>query len=205
MSFLYDQWLRLFSWLTKDSAAHSTALLVLITAWYAVLTSRMSRAMERQTRALVQPVLHLKVCTQKDDPYPKGSFTISNVGTQPAMLLDIELFCRYNGKSETENYSLWDQHILSPGRELEPLFDFTDHFTKRGTTLWSPGWVSYQLKVTASDLSKTVALTYRNLPVLAVTNMDSGIPLLVRWRYFKRSARWKWQAFKRSVSNPFKR
>jgi hypothetical protein len=68
MSFLYDYWLRLFSWLTKDSAAHSTALLVFITAWYAVLTYRMSRAMERQTRAMVQPVLHLEICTQPDDP-----------------------------------------------------------------------------------------------------------------------------------------
>jgi hypothetical protein len=205
MSLLYDYWLRLFSWLTKDSAAHSTALLVFITAWYAVLTYRMSRAMARQTRAMVQPVLHLEICKEHGDAYPRGGFIVRNLGTQPAMLLDTELYCNYNGKNTTEKFSLWDEHILPPGKQLEPVFNFTDHFRQRDTTAWSKGWDSYQLKVTASDLSKTVALTYKNLPVLAVTTIDTGIPVAVRWRYFKRSIGWKWQALKRTIKDRFNR
>jgi hypothetical protein len=93
---------------------------------------------------------------------PKGSFIIRNVFTQPVMLLDRELYCNYNGRNRTQQYDLWDQHILPPGGQLEPIFDYTGYFTKTGIRVWSPGWESYQRKVTASDLSKTVALTYKS-------------------------------------------
>jgi hypothetical protein len=49
---------------------------------------------------------------------------------------------------------------------------------------WSPEFLSYSLEVVASDLSKQVILTYLNLPVWAIVNVQRGAPLSVHWRYF---------------------
>jgi hypothetical protein len=94
------------------------------------------------------------------------------------------------GRHHTDRYELWDEHILPPGQQLRPVFDFANHFKSQGVTVWSSGWQSYELRVTASDLSKSVVLTYSNLPVLAVSNVKSGLPWRIRWRYAKRSLRW---------------
>jgi hypothetical protein len=95
---------------------------------------------------------------------------------------------------ETISIMMWTAHIEEPPEgELQPIFDFTRQFEKMGARTWNAGWMSYQLRVTASDLSKSVVLTYSNLPVLSVSKVRSGLPWSVRWRYIKRNARWKWQ------------
>jgi hypothetical protein len=196
-----DVWRLLFRWLSDNSAAHSTTLLVFITAWYAVLTYRMSKAMNRQTRAMVQPVLDIEVRGNEDEFYPKGSFIIRNAGTQPLILLDIELYCHMADiGSTTHQYSLWDEHILPPGQELQPLFDFTREFERQGAQIWTRGWYSYQLRVVASDLSKSIVLTYSNIPVLSVTNVKAGLPRRVRWRHWNRAVRWRYLSLRNSIN-----
>jgi hypothetical protein len=147
MHYLHQHWLWLFDWLTKQGASRATAILVFVTAYYAFLTYRMSQTMARQTRAMVQPVLHVKVRASEDESYPKGSFVMKNVGTQPILLLDIMLSCSMNGKTAFERYELWDEHILPPGHELEPIFDFTRMFERQGVQTWSSGWYGYYLGV----------------------------------------------------------
>jgi hypothetical protein len=198
MLFLSQHWLWLFDWLTKQGASRATVILVFITAWYAFLTYRMSTAMARQTRALVQPALHVQVRMSSEECYPEGSFVIQNVGTQTVLLLDISLSCSMNKKTAFDRYTLWDEHILPPGQELEPIFDFTRDFEGQGLRTWSSGFYGYYLGVTASDLSKSVVLTYSNLPILSVSNVRAGMPWRVRMRYAKRSLRWKWQTLKRN-------
>lgn len=199
MNYLNQHWLWLWDWLTEQGASRATAILVFITAYYAFLTHRMSQTMARQTRAMVQPVLHVKVRPTNGDCYPKGSFVMKNVGTQPILLLDIMLSCTTNGKAAFEQYELWDEHILPPGHELEPIFDFTKAFEQQGVKGWSSGSYGYYLGVTASDLSRSAVLTYSNLPVLSVSNVKAGMPWRVRLRYAKRSLHWKWLSLKRKL------
>jgi hypothetical protein len=54
-------------------------------------------------------------------------------------------------------------------------------------------FLSYSLEVVASDLSKQVVLTYRNIPVLSIVNVDKGMPLSVRWRYFVKPFAWRYR------------
>jgi hypothetical protein len=53
MHFLREHWLWMWHWLTGENGTRATVLLVFITAWYAWLTYRMAKAMNRQTRAQV--------------------------------------------------------------------------------------------------------------------------------------------------------
>jgi hypothetical protein len=127
--------------------------------------------------------------------YPASYFEIKNLGTQPLLILDIKLWCGCgmpHGKSYTEHFTLWDEHIIPPGKSLCPQFDFKSQL-ERDKVAWSPMFLSYSLEVVASDLSKQVVLTYRNIPVLSIVNVDKGMPLSVRWRYFVKPFAWRYR------------
>jgi hypothetical protein len=203
MHYLLDHWYRLWVWLLENSASRATAILVFITGLYAVLTWRMTRAVARQTRAMIQPVALLEFHWKEERYNPASYFEIKNLGTQPMLLLDIKLCCgcgRPQGKSFTEHYTLWDEHIIPPGESLCPQFDFKPQLEKEKLS-WSPIFLSYALEVVASDLSKQVVLTYRNIPVLSIVNVDKGMPLAVRWRYALKPFAWRyrrlWYRFRR--------
>src|ERR1700688_1772339 len=175
---------KVWSWLLANNASRATVILVFITALYAFLTWRMAKAIARQTRAIIQPVASLEFFFDQKRFHPTGHFEIKNLGTQPLLLLDVKLWCGiHHGKDFTQHYELWDEHILPPGLSLRPLFDFKSKF-ERDNLSWSSDWLSYSLEVVASDLSKQIILTYRNIPVLNVVNVSKGMPLSVRWRYF---------------------
>jgi hypothetical protein len=199
MHFILDRWYRLWTWLLENSASRATAVLVFITGLYAILTWRMTRAVARQTRAMIQPVALLEFHWKDEKYYPAGHFEIKNLGTQPLLLLDVSLWCScgmHERRSFTEHYTLWDEHIIPPGESLCPLFDFKRRF-EQDKLPWSSTFLSYSLEVVASDLSKQVVLTYRNIPVLGIVNVDKGMPLPVRWRYFGKRYRRFLYRFKR--------
>jgi hypothetical protein len=193
MHYIFDYGYRLWSWLLANSASRATAILVFITGWYAILTWRMAKAITRQTRAMIQPVALLKFLWKEGQYYPVGYFEIKNLGTQPLLLLDVKLSCHmHEGRNFVEHYTLWDEHIVLPGEALYPQFDFKSQFEKEKLP-WSSTWLSYSLQVVASDLSKQVVLTYRNIPVLGIVNVHKRTPLSVRWRYFLKPVGWRYR------------
>jgi hypothetical protein len=204
--YLLGLWQELWFWLLRDNASRATAILVFITGFYAFLTWRMTKAIVGQTRAMIQPVALLEFHWEEEEYYPASYFEIKNLGTQPLLLLDIKLWCGYGGTQQkisfTEHYTLWDEHILPPGKSLRPQFDFRRQIEKHKLPL-SSLFLSYSLEVVASDLSKQIVLTYRNIPVLGIVNVDRGMPLSVRWRYFAMHCRRLLYRFKRywSVRN----
>lgn len=174
----------IWNWLLADNASRATVLLAVITALYCFVTWRMAKAISLQTRAMIQPVVLLEFHWEQEKYYPANYFEIKNLGSQPLLLLDVKLWCRlYRVKSFTDHQTLWDEHIIPPGESLRPRFDFKRQFENEKLR-WSSIQLSYALDVVASDLSKTVVLTYRNIPVLSIVNISRGMPLSVRWRYF---------------------
>jgi hypothetical protein len=187
MHYIHDLW----AWLLADNATRATVILVLITALYVILTWHMTRAIARQTRAMIQPVALLTFHWKEEKWYPEGYFEIKNLGSQPFLLLDVKLLCILQGSRFTEHYTLWDEHIIPPGESLSPQFDFKRPL-EQAKPRWNAGWLSYSLEVVASDLSKQIVLTYRNIPVLSVVNVQRGMPISVRWRYFLKPFAWRY-------------
>jgi hypothetical protein len=182
---------KVWSWLLVG-ASRATVILVFITGFYAILTWRMAKAISSQTHAMIQPVALLQFHWKEEEYYPAGYFEIKNLGAQPFLLLDVKLSCHRYGRSFTEHYTLWDEHIIPPGDSLCPQFDFKRRFEKEKLS-WSPSAsLSYSLEVVTSDLSKHVVLTYQNIPVLAVVNVRKGMSLAVRWRYFLKPVEWRY-------------
>jgi hypothetical protein len=184
MHYILNRCGTLWNWLLANNASQATGLLVLISGLYCFLTWRMAKAVARQTRAMMQPVVLLEFHWQNEPYYPASYFEIKNLGSQPLLLLDVNLWCGLYGKKHfTEHQTLWDEHIIPPGESLRPQFDFKRRFENEKLS-WSSSELSYSLEVVASDLSKQVVLTYRNIPVLSIVNVRNGMPLSVRGRYF---------------------
>ena len=190
MHSLYEHWLWLFDWLTKQGAARATviqvfitSILVFITAWYVILTRRMAMAMNRQTRAMIQPVLSIDFDIEKDEFFPKGRFEVKNLGAQPLLLLDMRLKCRReNMVMFDDGYMIYERHILPPGGQIASKFDFTERFKQMGVTWWSPGIATFNLEVVASDLSEEIVLTYRSYAHVKDLRVTKGTPLRVHWK-----------------------
>jgi hypothetical protein len=178
---------RLWSWLLADNGVRALVILVVITGWYAFLTWRMAKAIARQTRAMIQPVVQLSFRFEERDLYPVGHIEVKNVGTQPLLVLDIELSCYLNNltfrERLTERFELWDEHIIPPGDSLRPMFNFKRRFESEKWP-WDTDVLSYGLDVVTSDLSKQLVLRYVSIPFLGVAYVHNGMPLSVRWRYF---------------------
>jgi len=183
MHYILNRCSALWGWLLANNASQATGLLFFITGVYCFLTWRMAKAVARQTRAMIQPVVLLAFHWQNEEWYPASSFEIKNLGSQPLLLLDVNLWCGLFGKKQFRDHqTLWDEHIIPPGESLRPMFDFKGRFEKE-KLLWSSDELSYSLQVVASDLSRQVVLTYWNIPVMNIVHVRKGMPLLVRWRY----------------------
>ncbi len=175
----------LWSWLLADNASRAAVLLFFVTGLYCFLTWRMAKAIALQTRAMIQPVALLDFHWEQEKFYPASFFEIKNLGSQPLLILDVKLWCSIHRKHFTEHHTLWDEHIIPPGESLSPRFDFRRQFENEKLP-WSSTELAYSLEVVTSDLSKTVVLTYRNVPVLSIVNVSKGMSLSVRWRYFSK-------------------
>lgn len=190
MHFLWEHWLWVWRWLTGENGARATVLLVFITALYAWLTYLMAKAMNRQTRAQVQPVLEIDITVAKDEFLPKGSFRLKNVGSQSALLRHMRMTCRRDGIEEYDEYMMYERHLMTPNDSLHFNFDFTEKFTKRGIRAWSPGMCSFNLWVVASDLGEDVTLTYVGNQYWKTLGVVEGMPWWIRKKlvtdYFKR-------------------
>ena len=183
MHFLHEQWLWVWDWLRKDGGTRATVLLVFITGWYAWLTYRMAKAMNRQTRAQIQPILEINIRVGKEEFYPKGSFTVKNLGTQPALVRHMRMTCRLDGVEEYDEYLMYERHLMTPDDFLSFSFDFTEKFTKRGIRWWTPGICSFNLWVVASDLSEDVTLTYVGNQYWKTLSVSKGMPWWVRRKF----------------------
>lgn len=201
MHYALEHWYRLWSWLVADNASRGTVILVLITAVYAILTWRMAKAIALQTRAMIQPVALLGFHWQNENWYPESYFEIKNLGTQPLLLLHVELWCHLRNRIFIEQYTLWDGNIIPPGQSLSPKFDFKSRF-EREKLSWSSMELSYALTVVVSDLSKEVVLTYENIPVVSIVNVRRGMPLSVRWKYFVKPFAWRYYRFLSHFKKP---
>jgi hypothetical protein len=94
MHYILLHWNKLSSWLLADNASRATVSLVFITGVYVVLTWRMTKAIARQTHAMIQPVVLLEFHWEKERFCPQGYVEIKNLGVQPMLLLDVKLRCR---------------------------------------------------------------------------------------------------------------
>lgn len=180
---LHEGWLWVWNWLTKEGASRATVILVFITAWYALLTHRMARAMNRQTRAMIQPVLSVDFRIEKEEFLPKGSFTVKNLGVQPVLLLDTRLRCRRDGIVFFKEHAMYERHILPPQDFVTFNFDFTEEFRRIGVQTWSPGMCSFNLEAVASDLSEEMILRYDSSAYWRTLTVKSGMPLRLRWKF----------------------
>jgi len=192
---IYEDGVWLWNWLTMQGASRATVILMFFTAWYVLLTRGMVKAMRLQTRAMVQPVLKIEFRIQPDSDNEKGYFTISNQGTQPLLLLDVRLVCRIHEMRFPVHYQLWDKNVIAPQGKFEPMFDITPK-RKQNFTAWSPDFISYNVRVVASDVNRQVVLTYAIYPDNGISNCVAGMPWEVRWRYFYQPFRWRYYRVK---------
>jgi len=180
MHFLHEEWLWAWHWLTGENGTRATVLLVFITAWYAWLTYRMAKAMNRQTRAQIQPILEIEISVLKDDYEPKGSFTVKNIGTQPALIRRLRMTSHREGVEVFDEYMMYERHLMTPNDVLSFKFDFMKDFTEKGFTWWTTGVCSFNLWVVASDLSGDVTLTYIKNQFWSTLSVRNGMPWFVR-------------------------
>ena len=197
---LHEHWLWLWDWLTKQGASRGTVMLVFITAWYAWLTSRMTRSMSLQTKAMVQPVLGLEMYQNKDEPHPKGSWLAKNLGDKPVVLIDMRLECRRDSKTFHEQYVFYQDHVLPPGEQVTFNFDFTKSFLdEQGRGWFSPGMESFNIEIVATDLSEQVVLTYRMFLYWHSLSVRKGMPARVRWRRWSDPTRYLYRRQKMRI------
>lgn len=173
-----------WTWLSKEDVSRvATILLVFITGWYAWLTSRMTRSMGLQTKAMVQPVLGLELDQNKDEVNPKGRWKAKNLGEKPVILIDIRLECRRGPKVFHNEYITYQRHVLPPGEPIAFEFDFTERFLDvQGWGAFIPGMESINLEIVAADISEQVILTYRMFLHWQSLSVKKGMPFRVRWR-----------------------
>ncbi|MGD0800463.1 MAG: hypothetical protein ABR906_04025 [Terracidiphilus sp.] len=175
-----------WDWLNANGASHVTVILGVVTGLNVLLTWWMAKAIARQTRAMIQPVVNLEFHWKNEEKYnPESYFEIKNLGSQPLLVIDVKLYCGLDGGRwhYTDHQTLWDEHIIPPGGSLCPRFNFNRIF-ERDKLSWSLERLSYSLEVVVADLSKSIKLTYFNLPILSIVNVHKGMSLSVRWRYF---------------------
>ena len=197
----HDDVIWLWAWLSKEDVSRAaTALLVCITAWYAWLTSRMTRSMSLQTRAMVQPVLGIMLYQNKDEAYPKGRWKAKNLGEKPIILIDIRLECRRHPKVFHEEYMLYQRHVLPPGEPIDFEFDFTKKFLDdQGRGWFSPGMESFNIEIVAADISEQVILTYRMFLYTQSLSVKKGMPTRVRWRILSDPTRYFYRRMKMRI------
>jgi hypothetical protein len=183
MHFAYEKCLRAWQWLIAENGVRATVLLVLITAWYAWLTYRMAKSMNRQTRAQIQPILKIDINVGQEEFLPKGTFSVKNIGTQPSLIRHMRMTCRRDSTEEYTEYLMYERHLLPPQDWLSFHFDFAESFTKRGFIWWSPGVCSFNLCVVASDLSGDVTLTYDKNEYWKTLGVSQGMPWWVRRKF----------------------
>src|SRR4051812_9819305 len=125
------------SWLTQPQNSNLVLVLVtaassVLTAVYVLLTHSMSKAMARQTTAMLQPILSLdmqyvalKNGNVTGEITPCGTFGIKNVGSQPVVLLDVRFECFSDGKSvKLDQHDGLDDYLLRPDDGVIMKFDF---------------------------------------------------------------------------------
>jgi hypothetical protein len=180
-----SQVLHLWHWLRADNASRASVLLMVITGIYAWLTWRMARSIALQTRNQAQPILKPAFEIDKDEFYPKGSFSIRNIGQQPMLILDILLIARLEGIVEQKDFEMFNENLLAPDDYYGFKFDFTDRFKKRGIQAWSPGFTAFSLEVVTSDLSKQTVITYKTYSTMRYVGVQHGMPWRLRWKNTK--------------------
>jgi hypothetical protein len=143
----------------------------------------MARAMNRQTRAMIQPVLSVDFRIEKDEFFPKGSFSVKNLGVQPVLLLDTRLRCRREDIVLFKDHSMYERHILPPQGFVTFSFDFTEEFRNKGVRAWTPGMCSFNLEVVASDLSEELIMRYDSSAYWSTLTVKKGMPIRLRWKF----------------------
>jgi hypothetical protein len=181
---LYDWWMGVWFWLLQDNASRTTVLLMVITGIYAYLTWKMAKAIARQTRAMIQPIVSIEFFIEKEESFPKGRFEVKNLGAHPLLLLEMRLECRLAKMLMFEEYKVYERHVLPPQDVIGFSFDFTERFRKLGVMWWSPGIADFNLQVVGSDLSEEMVLTFRSSSYLRNLTVERYMPLRVRWKFF---------------------
>jgi hypothetical protein len=198
MSLIAEQCGRFMYWLSQGQNATialviATIALVLVTAWYAYLTHRMSKAVLTQARAMLQPVLALQMQYTGGSFAPNGCFEIRNLGTQPVVLLDVRLRCFPWGAKSIQDVCDGLVDNIVPPEGIKRGFDFSQEL---GSAQKAQGAYSYELLVVASDVGRQVVVEYGYLPVLEMHTCRRGEPLRVKLRYAARRLKhwyYRWQ------------
>ncbi len=189
---MLDELGTLYSWLNEGQ--HAMLVLLGITAWYAYLTHRIAKSSALQAKAVLQPILALQMNFNNDDIQPAGDFEVINLGSHPAVLLDVRLFCYAQGSQPVMlPFAGLDEQIVRADSSVKCKFDIN---TKVPTRAIQQGAFSYRLVVVASDLSRRVAAVYEILPVVGRRTCRLGMPLRVRAKYRARPLKWGYYRMK---------
>jgi hypothetical protein len=168
---------RFVRWIGEGQNA--TVALVFITSWYAFLTHRMAKSAARQTRAMLQPALSFTFQKQRT-AHEKGTAIITNVGSQPVVLLDVRIECSPMGRPLISKKYGMDGDIIALKQDATYQFDFSNDVPAEHLEVGACG---YGFIVVASDLSREVVVTYKQFPILNTTLCRFGMPMAVRFRY----------------------
>ena len=194
MTLFRGQLHRLLDWLSADNASHATVILLFVTGLYVLLTFKMARAMSRQTKAMLQPILSLGFSWSGEKFSPRGEINIENLGSQPVVLLDIFLTCSASNKPFEKAFGGLDDNVIAPHQVIHANFDFENQLTDVDVSLAGQS-IGYELAVVASDLGREAVLEYKLSPVLAMRVAREKYPLRVRLKYLSRAFKWKYYRF----------
>jgi hypothetical protein len=181
----YQELLKAWHWFRADNASRTSVLLMIITGFYAYLTWKMARSIAQQTKALAQPVLKPEFKIDKEEFYPKGSFYMKNIGTQPLLILDTLLTARRDENKQYMSFDIWNENLLPPSEYFGFDFDFTEEFKKLGYTWWTPGISAFLLEIVTSDLSKRTVITYKAYSTMQYVGVEHGMPWRLRSKNFR--------------------
>jgi hypothetical protein len=192
------EWGRLTFWLTQGqnaAAVQSIAgvLVVVVTAWYTILTHRIMRATAKQASAALQPELSLSRLVRS----PGETFhtiLIQNSSGRSVVFLDVVISCHPSGHRPIV-YKLrgWDDQILTSGDDAKLRLDFSKELTAIPVDESACG---FHAELVVSDLSRQVAIQYGYTWVIGRFACTAGLPWRVRWRYRMRPWGWRYYRLK---------
>ena len=188
------EWGRFTYWLAQGQnavAVQSIAgvLVVVVTAWYTILTHWIMKATAKQASAALQPELSL--CRFARSPGETfHTILIQNPSGRPVVFLDVVISCYLKGRRPIiHKLRAWDDQILSSGDNVKLQLDFSSELTASRVDENACG---YYAEMVVSDLSRQVAIKYEYAWVVGNFSCRAGLPWRVRWRYRVRPLKWRY-------------
>lgn len=169
----------------------AAVLVVVVTAWYAILTHWIMKATRRQASGVLQPVLSLKRLVRAEGE-THHRLLIENPSERPIVFLDVFASCHPGGhRAIVHKLRQFDGQILSPKDHVVLELDFV----KELAAIRVPeDLCGFYTQIVVSDLGRQVTFRYSYIWVLGCFYCEAGLPWRTWWRY--RVQPWGWRYFR---------